>query len=196
MSSYAAAILRGGYWSGSTGAFLASAMVPAAARSYTAPVTQKRRDRDWTPGNPLRCKPQQPQRFCGFVVRASFFGGSGGEPRGSPVRASGFPVVQPVRVAASDWTRQRWFLKTEPAGRPPMAKSNRASVSPLRKASLSAVQLDDDFCNLKRALRAVTCLEGLLTPNWSAAPRPSTLPFVRCARPSSARCTERGVRQA
>ena len=51
-----------------------------------------------------------------------------------------------------------------------MAKSNRARVSPLRKASLSAVQLDDDFCNLKQALRAVTCLEGLLTPIYLTPP--------------------------
>jgi hypothetical protein len=45
-----------------------------------------------------------------------------------------------------------------------MAKSNRASAPSLHKASSHALQLDDDFCNLKEALRAVACLEGLLSP--------------------------------
>ena len=45
-----------------------------------------------------------------------------------------------------------------------MAKSNRVSAPSLHKASSSALQLDDDFSNLKQALRAVACLEGLLSP--------------------------------
>jgi hypothetical protein len=45
-----------------------------------------------------------------------------------------------------------------------MAKSPRASAPSLRKVSLSALDVDDEFCNLKQALRAVACLEGLLSP--------------------------------
>jgi hypothetical protein len=45
-----------------------------------------------------------------------------------------------------------------------MAKSTRASARSVRKLSASALDVDDEFCNLKHALRAVACLEGLLSP--------------------------------
>ena len=90
------------------------------ARLYFARYVTKRRNRDWSPDAPLRRKPQSlPQSICGLFVRAPFFGGSDREPQGSPVRASGCPVDQPVRAAALDWSRVRWFLQTTPAWRPP-----------------------------------------------------------------------------
>lgn len=45
-----------------------------------------------------------------------------------------------------------------------MAKSPRTSAPSLRKVSSSALDIDDEFSHLKQALRAVACLEGLLSP--------------------------------
>lgn len=46
----------------------------------------------------LRRKPQLPHKVCGFVVRASFLGGSMGRLRPRRFHASGFPVRQPVEL--------------------------------------------------------------------------------------------------
>jgi hypothetical protein len=62
----------------------------------------------------LRRKPQSPRRVCGFVVRASSFGGSMGGREPGRFHASGFPVRQPVEPPPSIGVECVGFSKPKP----------------------------------------------------------------------------------
>lgn len=79
-------------------------------RRYTPFVTSKRRDRDWSPEEVLRRKPQFPRRVCGFVIRAPIFGGSTGGRKPGRFRKD-FPVDQPVELPPLIGLRSDGFCK-------------------------------------------------------------------------------------
>ncbi len=53
-----------------------------------------------------------PQGFCGFVVRASIFGGSSGEPRGSPVLARAARSANPFESPPSFSSEDGGFIRS------------------------------------------------------------------------------------